>query len=73
MLRRMFMKGLLASPVALLGGKEERFVAKFSDDCFAKSGIAEYDTNSGARKKIILPKGMWQAKEIIFTRVGGES
>jgi hypothetical protein len=73
MFRRNFIKGLLSSPLALLGGKDEEFVMSLSD---ARKTIARdrvsYERKDGELVAIELPKGKWLPKQIVFTRVKGE-
>lgn len=70
MLRRNFIKALLGSPIALLGGEGERFTAPLSE-IVTSERVVTYDAADGSRKEITLPKGKWLAKEIIFTRIEG--
>lgn len=68
----MFLKGLLGSPIALVGGKEKQFTLPLPNAVVCDNESGEnygYGGEGGEWKVIQFPKGKWQAKEMTFTRV----
>jgi hypothetical protein len=73
MFRRNFIKGLLSSPLALLGGKEEEFVLRVPNaKAFDGSLGMAVKHSDGTWEHVNMPKGKWLPKQIVFTRVKGE-